>query len=106
MAVFKITPSFNFQIGPYASYLVSSNVKNISDLSFDFENNIDSEDFTKFDTGIAAGFGFESKSLGIGVRYNLGIVTIGKDKTYFGTNYVFPDGKNSVLNLYLFYSIF
>lgn len=106
LAVFKITDNFNFHVGPYASYLLSSNVKNVSDVSFNFENNINSGDFRKFDTGIAAGFGFEGKSLGIGVRYNFGLVTVGEEKTYLGTNYVFPDGKNSVLNVYLSYSLF
>jgi Outer membrane protein beta-barrel domain len=106
LAVFKIVPGFNFQLGPYASYLMSSNVKNVSDLNFNFETNIDSGEFRKFDTGIAAGLGFEGKSLGIGVRYNLGLITVGKEKTYLGTNYIFPNGKNSVLNVYLSYSIF
>jgi hypothetical protein len=106
LAVFNITENFNFHVGPYASYLVNENVKNVSDTSFNFENNIDSGDFKKFDTGIAAGFGFEGKSLGIGVRYNFGFVTVGEEKTYLGTNYVFPDGKNSVLNVYLSYSFF
>lgn len=104
LAVFKITDKFNFHIGPYASYLLNANVKNVSDVSFNFENNIDSEDFRKFDTGVAAGFGFEGKSLGIGVRYNFGIVTVGEEKTYLGSSYVFPDGKNGVLNVYLSYS--
>lgn len=106
LAVFKITNNFNFQLGPYASYLLSSNVKNVSDVSFNFENNINSGDFNKFDTGIAAGVEFEGKSLSMGIRYNLGLVTVGQEKTYFGTNYVFPDGKNSILNVYLSYSIF
>jgi len=106
LAVFKITKNFNVQLGPYASYLVNANVKNVSDVNFNFENNIDSGDFTKFDTGIAAGVEFEAKSFSLGVRYNLGLVTVGEEKTYLGTNYVFPDGKNSVLNVYLSYSLF
>jgi hypothetical protein len=106
LAVFKITNNFNVQLGPYASYLLKANVNNVSDVNFNFENNIDSGDFKKFDTGIAAGVEFEGKSFSLGVRYNLGLVTVGEEKTYFGTNYVFPDGKNSVLNVYLSYSIF
>lgn len=106
LAVFKITNKFNVQLGPYASYLVNSNVKNVSDINFNFEDNIDSGDFTKFDTGVAAGLEFEGKSFSLGVRYNFGLITVGEEKTYFGTNYIFPDGKNSVLNVYLSYSIF
>lgn len=105
LAVINLTHNFNFQIGPYASYLVSSKVKNVSDINFNFEDNIASGDFNKFDTGIAAGFGFETKSIGFGIRYNLGLVTVGKGKTYLGTKYVFPDGKNGVINLFLSYSI-
>ena len=104
MFVFDLTNNFNFQLGPYASYLISSKVKNVSDINFNFEDNIDSGDFNKFDTGIAAGFGYETSSIGFGIRYNLGLVTVGKEKTYLGTNYVFPDGKNGVINLFLSYS--
>lgn len=105
LLVFDLTHNFNFQFGPYASYLVSSKVKNVSDINFNFEDNIDSGDFNKFDTGVIVGFGFDTKSIGLGIRYNLGLITVGKEKTYLGTNYVFPDGKNGVINLYLSYSI-
>ena len=105
LLVFNLTNNFNFQLGPYASYLVSSKVKNVSDINFNFEDNIDSGDFNKFDTGIAAGLGFDTKSFGFGIRYNLGLVTVGKEKTYLGSKYVFPDGKNGVINLFLSYSI-
>lgn len=106
LAVFKIFPGFNFQVGPYASYLVNSKVTNVSDVTFNFENNIQSGDFNKFDTGIVAGFGIEVKAVEIGVRYNFGLLKVGKEKTYLGTNYIFPDGKNSAINAYVSYSIF
>jgi hypothetical protein len=106
LAVFKIFPGFNFQVGPYASYLVSSKVKNVNEVSFNFEDNIQSGDFNKFDTGLMAGFGIDVKSVEIGVRYNFGLLKVGKDKTYLGTNYIFPDGKNSAINAYVSYSIF
>lgn len=105
LAVFNLTNNFNFQIGPYASYLVSSKVKNVSDINFNFEDNIASGDLNEFDTGIAAGIGFETKSIGFGIRYNLGLVTVGKEKTYLDTKYIFPDGKNGVINLFLSYNI-
>lgn len=105
MLIFNLGQNFNFQLGPYASYLISSKVKNVSDINFNFEDNIDSGDFNKFDTGVAVGLGYDTKSIGFGIRYNLGLVTVGKEKTYLGTNYVFPDGKNGVINLFLTYSI-
>jgi hypothetical protein len=106
LAVFKIFKGFNFQVGPYASYLVNSKVTNASDVTFNFEDNIQSGDFKKFDTGIVAGFGIEVKKVEIGVRYNFGLLKVGKDKTYAGGNYIFPDGKNSAINVYVSYSIF
>lgn len=105
LAVINLTNNFNFQVGPYASYLVSSKVKNVTNVNFNFEDNIDSGDFNKFDTGVIAGFGFDGKSLGFGVRYNLGLITVGKEKNYNGTKYTFPNSKNGVINLYLSYSI-
>jgi hypothetical protein len=106
LMVFNVTDNINFHVGPYFSYLVDSKVQNVSDVNFyDFESNIDSNDFNDFDTGIVAGFGVDVKSFGFGVRYNFGLITVGKEKTYLGTNYVFPDGKNGVINLYLNYSI-
>jgi hypothetical protein len=105
MVLFNLGQNFNFQIGPYASYLVSSKVKNVTNVNFNFEDTLDSGDFNKFDTGIAVGLGFDTKTIGFGIRYNLGLVTVGEEKTYLGTNYVFPDGKNGVINLFLTYSI-
>jgi hypothetical protein len=106
LAVFKIFKGFNFQVGPYASYLVNSKVTNASDVTFNFEDNIQSGDFKKFDTGIVAGFGIEVKKVEVGVRYNFGLIKVGKDKTYSDGNYIFPDGKNSAINAYVSYSIF
>lgn len=106
LMVFNLSNHFNFQIGPYFSYLVDANVKNVSDVNFfNFEDNIESNDINKFDTGAVAGFGVDVKSIGFGVRYYYGFITVGKEESYSGTNYIFPDGKNSVINVYLSYSI-
>lgn len=106
LLVLNITENFNVHVGPYASYLVSSKVKNASDVSFyNFESNINSNDFNKFDTGLAAGVGIDLHSLSIGVRYNYGLIKVGKERDYNGTTYTFPDGKNSVISAYLSYSI-
>ena len=106
LLVLNVTENFNVHVGPYASYLVSSKVKNASDVSFyNFEGNINSNDFNKFDTGIVAGVGIDLHSLSIGVRYNFGLIKVGKERDYNGTTYTFPDGKNSVISAYLSYSI-
>jgi hypothetical protein len=101
LIVLNFTDNFNIQAGPYVAYLISGNVKNKSynDL-FDFEKNITTEDFNRIDAGIAAGAGFDFGSVSIGIRYNYGLTKVGKEKTFLGTTYTFPDAKNSVLSLY------
>jgi len=102
LAVFNVTKNLNIHAGPYLAYLVDSNVKNDSDVnSFDFENNLDNDDFNRFDAGLAVGLGLDFDMLNFGARYNYGLTTVGKDTNFNGTNYTFPDGKNSVLSFYV-----
>ena len=97
----NVTNNFNIHFGPYASYLISGKVKNESNVDlFNFEDNINSDDFNRFDVGVAAGAGFDFGTLGIGVRYDYGLTTVGKERSFLGTTYTFPDAKNGVLNIY------
>ena len=106
LLVVNLTENFNFQVGPYASYLVSGKTTNESNGStFDFENNLDTNDFNKIDAGLAAGIGIDLKSMSLGIRYNYGLTTVGKERTYAGTNYTFPDAKNSVMNVYVSFAL-
>ncbi|MFH7002358.1 porin family protein [Flavobacterium bizetiae] len=99
----NITKNFNVHAGGYASYLVSSKVKGDGDISFD--EDVDTDDLNKFDAGIAAGVGVDFSPLSIGLRYNYGLTTVGKERTVAGTTYTFPDAKNSNLTLYLSYKL-
>nr|WP_294786311.1 porin family protein [uncultured Flavobacterium sp.] len=99
----NITKNFNLQAGGYASYLVSSKVTGDGDIAFD--EAIDTDDLNKFDAGIAAGVGVDFDPISIGVRYNYGLTTIGKERTIGGTTYTFPDVRNSNLTLYLSYKL-
>lgn len=97
----NITENFNVHAGPYFAYLIDAQVTNESGSGdFDFEENMDNDDFNKFDYGIAVGAGFDFSSIGFGVRYNHGLATVGKERSFLGTNYTFPDGKNSNLSVY------
>jgi hypothetical protein len=105
LLVINITPNFNIHGGPYVAYLLDSNVtSNVQGTFFDIQNNISNEDYNRFDTGLAVGLGFDIKHFGLGARYNYGLQKVGKERNFLGTNYTFPDGKNSVINLYLSYS--
>ncbi|MEO8515373.1 MAG: porin family protein [Flavobacterium sp.] len=102
LLVVNVTKNFNIHGGPYLAYLIHSSVKNDSDVnSFDFENTLNNDDFNRFDAGLSGGLGFDFDMLSFGARYNYGLTTVGKERNFDGTNYTFPDGKNSVLNFYV-----
>lgn len=98
---FDLTENFNIHVGGYASYLVSSKVTGDGDIEFDEE--LDADDFERFDAGLSAGIGIKLNPIGIGLRYNYGLTTIGKERDFLGSSYTFPDAKNSNLSLYLSY---
>ena len=102
LLVVNVTDNFNIHVGPYAAYLLSGTVKNQSNVTlFNFEDNIDTRDYNRLDAGIAAGAGFDFRSVSFGARFNYGLTKVGKDKTYDGTTYRFPDGNNGVLSFYM-----
>jgi hypothetical protein len=101
MLVVNVSQFFNVQAGVYGAALVNSNTRNkASGDKFNFADNIESADYNKLDAGIALGGGIDMGAIGIGIRYSLGFTKIGKDKTYMGSTYRFPDGTNGVINFY------
>ncbi len=84
--VFKIS-SFDIQVGPFASYLVSS-----PDYTVYNENKIIADAFKKLDAGLIAGLVYNREKLMFGIRYNQGFVNISKDNVqpFLG------NGKNAV----------
>ncbi|PAM95504.1 hypothetical protein B4N84_09560 [Flavobacterium sp. IR1] len=99
----NITKNFNVHAGGYASYLVSSKLTGSG--TFDFDENIDTDELNKFDAGLSAGIGVDFNPISVGVRYNYGLTTVGKERTVAGTTYTVPDAKNSNLSLYLSYRL-
>lgn len=98
----NLTDNFNIHAGPYVAYMLSGKVTNQSNVNaFDFEGNVNSDDFNRVDAGLAVGAGVDFGSLGFGVRYNYGLSTVGKERSFLGTTYTFPDAKNGVLNFYV-----
>lgn len=102
LVVVNLGKHFNVHGGPYVGYLIKGKIVNDSSLNiFDFENSINEDEFNKLDAGIALGIGADIERLSFGIRYNYGLTKVGKLQDYNGTEYNFPDGKNSVLNVYL-----
>ncbi|WP_228530398.1 porin family protein [Tamlana sp. I1] len=98
----NVADNINIHAGPYFAYLLNAKVTNETDSGdFDFEENYDNDDFNKFDTGLSIGLGFDLDSVGFGLRYNYGLSTVGKERTFAGETYTIPDGKNSTINVYL-----
>jgi Outer membrane protein beta-barrel domain len=101
LMVLNLTDNFNIHAGPYVGYLVTGSVKNKANIDlFNFEDNITADDFNRIEAGVAAGAGFDFGAVSIGIRYSYGLTKVGKEKTFLGTTYTFPDAKNSVLSLY------
>lgn len=106
LLVVNLNENFNIHGGPYFAYLIDGEAKNNSEgTMFDAENTLDNDDFNKFDTGVSVGIGYDTDKIGFGIRYNYGLQKVGKERNFNGTNYTFPDGKNSAINLYLSCSI-
>jgi hypothetical protein len=100
--VVNVTDNFSLHAGPYAAYLVSGDVKNESGVDqFNFEDNINVEDYNRFDAGVAAGTNLDFKSVSFGARFTYGLTKVGKEKTFLGTTYTFPDANNGVLSFYI-----
>lgn len=106
MFVGNITENFNVHAGPYAAFLISGKVKNESNVNlFDFEENLNTDDYNTFEAGLAIGAGIDLKAVSLGVRYNHGLTNVGRERTFLGTSYTFPDAKNGVINLYISLSL-
>ena len=102
LCIVNITPLVNFQLGPYVSYLLNGKVTNKANINlFDFENNINSDDYNRVEAGIVVGAGLDVRAFTMGVRYNLGLTKVGKTQTVLGTTYRIPDSRNGVVNFYL-----
>lgn len=106
LLVINLSENFSIHGGPYVAYLIDGKATNDAQGTlFDVESNLSNDDYNKFDSGVAIGIGYETSSIGFGVRYSYGFQKVGKERNFLGTDYTFPDGKNSVINLYLSYSI-
>ena len=106
LCVYNITDNFNVHAGPYLAYMLNGKVTNDSDINlFDFEENIDANDYNRIDAGIALGAGVDVGAISLGLRYNLGLTKVGKEQSILGVNYTIPDATNGVLNLYVSLSL-
>ncbi len=79
--------AFDLQVGPFASYLLST-----SDYKVFGNNAIIVDAFKKFDAGLTAGLSYNFNKLLVGVRYIQGFIDVTKDNAQI----LLGDGKNAV----------
>ena len=85
---------FQIQVGPFASYLIST-----PDYKFYNDNTVTVDAFKKYDAGLTAGLSYNFSKIMIGVRYNQGFIDVTKDnaRPFLGS------GKNAVGQVSLAY---
>jgi hypothetical protein len=83
---FKLS-SIDIQVGPYASFLIST-----PDYTYFEDNSILIDAFKKHDVGLTAGLSYNFRNFLIGIRYNQGFVDITKDDARL----LLGSGKNAV----------
>lgn len=94
--VFSPIKVLNLHFGPYASYLTSINIKNVSSGQYNFEQ-IKRSQFNDWDYGLAAGVGFDVLFVTGGIRYNQGFSKVGNSSGGF----TFANGRNNVTTLFV-----
>ncbi len=101
--VFNLSEDFEFQVGPYVSYLVNANVDTDAEVldfwNIDSDDELDREHFHSLDYGLSAGLGFDLDPLIFGLNYNLGLNPVAKDDDV--SRDVLGDAKNSVIQVYV-----
>jgi len=105
--VIKVSDKVNLQIGPYISCLVDGKVTNMVNINFfDYQKNIDVSKYNRIDAGLILGTSVVVHSVTVGMRYNYGFVTVGKEQTFSGISYIIPNATNGVISFYLSIPVF
>ena len=98
MAKIKVA-GFNVLAGPYASFLVGANVKDVDNNgNIQSVRSLDRDDFNQLDYGVSLGAGFDFSGGNIGARYDFGMKEIGKSN-FAGE--ATGDAKNSAFMLFI-----
>lgn len=106
LCVINIGKQLNIQAGPYVACLIDSKVTNKANVNlFNFEQNMNKDNFNRIDAGISVGTGVDINTITMGMRYNLGLTRIGKTRTSPAGNYTIPNSLNGVISFYLSISV-
>jgi hypothetical protein len=98
LAVVNLAPNFNLHAGGYAAYLVNANVKNVKNGEIQGATELNTNDFNRWDFGLAGGVGFDIEHFTLGARYNYGLSHIGKSGNLAGQ--LTGNAKNAGFSIY------
>ncbi|CAN5921644.1 hypothetical protein BH24BAC1_BH24BAC1_21500 [soil metagenome] len=92
--------SFNIHAGPYVSYLIGANIKDLEASSLNSTEiaDLDTDDFNRVDYGLMGGIGVDIRPVTIGARYNYGFREIGESGI---AGRLTSNSKNAVVQLYI-----
>jgi len=102
LLVFNLAEDFSFQVGPYVGYLAHANVDTDATILNNFGINeneeIDRDNFNKFDYGLTAGMTFDLDPLLIGFDYSMGFNPVARDDQ--SAEMLLGDAKNRVIQVF------
>ena len=102
LVVFNLSKNVNIHGGVYVASLMNVKIKNEGTVSlFNFENELNKDNFETLDYGLTIGAGVDLDKISLGIRYEYGMKTVGKENSILGQSYRFPDARNSTLQVYL-----
>lgn len=102
LAVVKVAKYVRVYAGPYFSYLVAVNpVNKTARETYDFEAEISRKNFKPFDFGLVGGAELGMAFFSIGLRYNYGMLDVGRDRQFFGQTYNFPEARTRLIQFYI-----
>ena len=100
LAVVNIAKNFNIHAGGYAAYLVNANVKDVNnDGTIEGATDLSTDNFNRWDFGLAGGAGFDFGNVTLGARYNYGLSNIGKSGNLSGD--LTKNSRNAGVAIYL-----
>ncbi len=102
LLVLNFTENLSIHGGMYLAALSKVKVTNESNVGlFNFEQQMNEDDFESLDYGLVIGAGVDFDDFSIGLRYDYGLKQVGKERFFGQTSYRFPDASNSALQFYI-----
>lgn len=98
LLVINIAKNLNIHAGPYVSYLVSANIKDLKDNGTIRDiADLNADKFNRIDYGLAGGLAIDIQNFTLGARYNYGLKEIANSTL---SNALLGNSKNSVIAVY------